>query len=99
MADEILWRAALHPARRCGDLTTAEIKKLHRETIWVAAQALRLIGEADTPEWPDPPATWLFQHRWQDGGKCPRTQKPLERAAIGGRTTCWSPARQKLAAH
>lgn len=96
MADEILWRASLHPARRCGDLTPAEVKKLHRETVWVAAQALRLIGEADTPEWPDPPATWLFQHRWEDGGKCPRTRKPLERATIGGRTTCWSPARQKL---
>ncbi len=96
MADEILWRAALHPARRCGDLTPAEVKKLHRETVWVCEHALRLIGGADTPEWPDPPATWLFPHRWEAGGKCPRTRKPLERATIGGRTTCWSPARQKL---
>ena len=97
MADEILWRAAIHPARRCGELTPAEMKKLHRETVWVAAEALRLIGGADTPEWPDPPATWLFQHRWKDGGRCPRTRAPLERATIGGRTTCWSPARQKAA--
>lgn len=97
MADEILWRAAIHPARRCGDLSSAEVKKIHAETVWVAEQALRLIGEADTPEWPDPPADWLFQHRWEDGGRCPRTRKPLERATIGGRTTCWSPARQKLA--
>jgi len=96
MADEILWRAAIHPARRCGDLSPAEIKKLHAETVWVAREALRLIGAADTPEWPDPPKTWLFQHRWEDGGLCPRTKKPLERATIGGRTTCWSPARQKL---
>lgn len=96
MADEILWRAAIHPARRCGELSPAEIKKLHAETVWVATQALRLIGEADTPEWPDPPKSWLFQHRWEDGGLCPRTKKPLERATIGGRTTCWSPARQKL---
>ena len=96
MADEILWRAAIHPARHCGSLTPAEIKKLHRETVWVAAQALRLIGEAETPEWPDPPASWLFTHRWEDGGKCPKTKKPLQRATIGGRTTCWSPARQRL---
>lgn len=96
MADEILWRAAIHPARRCGELSPAEIKKLHAETVWVAREALRLIGEADTPEWPDPPKSWLFQHRWEDGGLCPRTKKPLERATIGGRTTCWSPARQKL---
>ena len=96
MADEILWRAAIHPTRRCGDLSPAEVRKLHRETVWVATEALRLIGQADTPEWPDPPATWLFSHRWEDGGLCPRTKKPLERATIGGRTTCWSPARQKL---
>ena len=96
MADEILWRASLHPARRCGDLTPNEIKKLHREAVWVCGQALRLIGESDAPEWPDPPATWLFQHRWADGGTCPRTKKPLERAPIGGRTTCWSPTRQQL---
>lgn len=95
MADEILWRAAIHPARRCGELSPIEVKKLHRETVWVAREALRLIGAAETPEWPDPPATWLFQHRWEDGGRCPRTRAPLERAEIGGRTTCWSPARQK----
>ncbi len=93
MADEILWRAALHPARRCGELTPAEVKKLHRETVWVATQALAITGET----FEDPPASWLFQHRWKDGGTCPRTKKPLERATIGGRTTCWSPARQKLA--
>ena len=42
------------------------------------------------------PDTWLFNHRWEKGGHCPKTQKPLARAEIGGRTTCWSPARQKL---
>lgn len=92
MADEILWRAAIHPARLCGELTAAEVKKLHRETVWVAEQALATIGETLG----DPPASWLFPHRWEDGGKCPWTKKPLERATIGGRTTCWSPARQKL---
>jgi formamidopyrimidine-DNA glycosylase len=86
-------RAALHPARRCGDLDPAEIKKLHRETVWVASQALAITGAT----FEDPPTSWLFQHRWKDGGICPRTKKPLERATIGGRTTCWSPARQKLA--
>jgi formamidopyrimidine-DNA glycosylase len=96
MADEILWRAAIHPARRCGELSPAEVKKIHRESVHVCAEALRLIGAAETAQWPDPPADWLFLHRWQDGGRCPRTKKPLERATISGRTTCWSPARQKL---
>ena len=96
MADEILWRAALHPRRPAGSLTPAEIQTLHHEIRWVAKNALRLIGEAKTPTLPEPPASWLFPHREEAGGKCPLTGALLEREEIGGRTTCWSPARQKL---
>ena len=96
MADEILWRAAIHPKRPAGSLTEAEIKILHRETRWVAEHALKIIGDADTATLPDPPKTWLFPHRWEDGGKCPKTGVPLLREEIGGRTTCWSPARQTI---
>jgi len=96
MADEILWRAAIHPKRLAGSLTDTEIKILHRETRWVAERALKLIGEAKSATLPDPPKTWFFPHRWEDGGKCPKTGVALVRENIGGRTTCWSPARQKL---
>lgn len=96
MADEILWRAALHPKRLSGSLTAPEIATLHREIIWVTERALKIIGAADTPVTPDPPKTWLFPHRWENGGACPKTGAPLVREEIGGRTTCWSPARQKL---
>ena len=96
MADEILWRASLHPRRPAGSLTPAEIETLHHEIRWVAKNALRLIGEAKTPTLPDPPASWLFAHREEAGGKCPFTGALLEHEEIGGRTTCWSPARQKL---
>lgn len=96
MADEILWRAAIHPKRPAGSLTAAEIKTLHRETRYVATHAMRIIGESDAAILPDPPKTWLFPHRWTDGGTCPRTRAALVREEIGGRTTCWSPARQKL---
>ncbi len=92
MADEILWRAAIHPKQPAGSLTAGEIKTLHRETRWVADHALKTIGET----FKDPPKTWLFPHRWENGGKCPRTGAPLVRETIGGRTTCWSPARQIL---
>lgn len=96
MADEILWRAAIHPKRLAGSLTAGEIKSLHRETRWVAAQALRIIGAAKTDTFPDPPTTWLFRQRWENGGNCPKTGALLVRETVGGRTTCWSPARQKL---
>lgn len=95
MADEILWRSAIHPKQPAGKLTPEQIKTLHQECRWVCRQALKIIGgENDTL--PDPPKSWLFPHRWEDGGCCPKTGAKLLREEIGGRTTCWSPARQKL---
>lgn len=98
MADEILWRAAIHPRRPAGALTSAEVKTLWRECRRVSRLALTAIAGRGT----SPPrdlnvnitASWLFRHRWQAGGRCPRTGVPLVREEIGGRTTCWSPARQ-----
>jgi formamidopyrimidine-DNA glycosylase len=100
MADEILWRAAIHPARLAGSLSPAEIRTLWRECRTVCRQALSAIaGKGDNlPKDLNVgiPNTWLFKHRWRPGGRCPKTGKPLAHATIGGRTTCWSPARQKL---
>jgi formamidopyrimidine-DNA glycosylase len=92
MADEILWRAAIHPRQPAGSLSAAEQRVLYREVRWVCRRALETIGET----FDDPPRSWLFPHRWREGGVCPRTRTPLSRATIGGRTTCWSPARQRL---
>ena len=100
MADEILWRTAIHPKRLAGSLTSAEIKSLHRECRQVCRLALDTIAGKGRYLPPNLnahiPKSWLFWHRWQDGGLCPRTKKPLLREEVGGRTTCWSPARQKL---
>ncbi|MDO8539921.1 MAG: DNA-formamidopyrimidine glycosylase family protein [Opitutaceae bacterium] len=100
MADEILWRAAIHPAHAAGSLTPAGVRTLWRECRNVCRQALaRIAGRGDSlPEDLNVniPATWLFKHRWRRGGRCPKTGQPLAHATIGGRTTCWSPARQKL---
>ncbi len=100
MADEVLWRAAIHPKRLAGSLTPPELKTLHRECRNVCRQALVTIAGAGRRLPPHLnahiPKSWLFWHRWEDGGRCPRTKQPLLREEIGGRTTCWSPARQKL---
>jgi formamidopyrimidine-DNA glycosylase len=102
MADEILWRARLHPARAAGDLRPAEVARLWTETRRVCRQALEKIAGHGGALPPDLnvniPESWLFHHRWRSGGRCPKTGARLERAEIGGRTTCWSPARQKLPA-
>jgi formamidopyrimidine-DNA glycosylase len=90
MADEILWRAGLHPARLVRALTAAETKKLYRQTRYVCHVALKTIGHNDA----NPPPSWLFHRRWRRGGHCPRDSQPLRRATIGGRTTCWCPVCQ-----
>jgi len=100
MADEILWRASIHPRRRAGTLKPAEIQALWKECRRVCRLALATIAGRGNYLPPDLnahiPQTWLFWHRWEDGGRDPRTGTPLARAEIGGRTTCWSPARQKI---
>ena len=100
MADEVLWRAAIHPRRRAGYLTPAEIRIIHRKCRNVCRMALKTIAGQGGRLPPDLnvhiPDRWLFNHRWQPGGTCPRTRRPLAHATIGGRTTCWSPARQKI---
>jgi len=100
MADEILWRSAIHPKRLAGSLTLAEVRTLHRKCRHVCRLALDTIAGEGRYLPPDLnhhiPQSWLFWHRWEDGGICTRTKKPLVREEVGGRTTCWSPARQKL---
>jgi formamidopyrimidine-DNA glycosylase len=90
MADEILWRSRLHPAGRGCEISPRQAARLLREIKFVAQEALRIIA----PDWSDPPQSWLFPHRWKDGGVCPRCRGGLWREAIGGRTTCWCPACQ-----
>ena len=100
MADEILWRAAIHPKQPAGSLTPSMVRALHRECQHVCRIALEVIagkGGKLPPELNKHiPQSWLFWHRWENGGRCPITKKPLVREEVGGRTTCWSPARQKL---
>ncbi|MCC5839840.1 MAG: Fpg/Nei family DNA glycosylase [Opitutales bacterium] len=91
MADEILWRSGIHPACPGGRVRGVKLSELHRRVREVAEDALRVIAT----DWGDPPDDWLFPHRWRDGGVCPRTGRPLCREVIGGRTTCYSPARQR----
>jgi formamidopyrimidine-DNA glycosylase len=100
MADEVLWRAAIHPRRLAGSLKPAEVRALWQACRQVCRDALRVIAGVGRKLPPDLnihiPDTWLFNHRWRPGGTCPKTKTPLAHATIGGRTTCWSPARQKM---
>lgn len=99
MADEILWRARLAPARLAGSLGAAEVRALHRECRAVCRGAMRYnagVGGKMPSELNEfMPDAWLFNHRWEKGGDCPRCGTSLRHAEVGGRTTCSCPKCQK----
>ena len=96
MADEVLWRARIHPGRSAGSLHKREQAALHRALRYVCRMAIETVAQGGADgAWADPPSGWLFHERWSHGGTCPATGAPLVRETIGGRTTCWSPAVQK----
>ncbi|HMJ04645.1 MAG TPA: DNA-formamidopyrimidine glycosylase family protein [Chthoniobacterales bacterium] len=93
MADEILWRAKIAPAKKSGALDPKQRAALRRATRFVSSAALRIIGH----DYADPPQSWLIHERWKKKGVCPRHQTSLKRATIGGRTTAWCPRCQPSA--
>jgi formamidopyrimidine-DNA glycosylase len=93
MADEILWRARMHPSTPAGALDADGAAALWRTVRRVARLAIDTIDD----NW-EYPKTWLFAHRWEAGGRCPRCDAGLDRDTIGGRTTCWCPRCQPAAA-
>ncbi|MEO0796362.1 MAG: DNA-formamidopyrimidine glycosylase family protein [Verrucomicrobiota bacterium] len=99
MADEILWRAKIHPSTKSFQLDGPQRGALFEKLQEVARDALQAIagvGEAAPPADLNVniPQGWLFWHRWKDGGFCPIDGEALQRKAIGGRTGCWCPVCQ-----
>jgi formamidopyrimidine-DNA glycosylase len=86
LADEILWRARIHPARTVSGLTAAEQSRLLRATRDAIRTALRDGGVHALPIIP--------QRR--RGGTCPRDHAPMQTGKVDGRTTWWCPAEQLL---
>jgi formamidopyrimidine-DNA glycosylase len=84
LADEILWRAGLDPARPAGGLSAVEVGSLHAAVGDVLAD-LMARGGSHTGD--------LRQAAALDG-LCPRDGTPLVRRRIGGRTTLSCPAHQ-----
>jgi formamidopyrimidine-DNA glycosylase len=86
LADEILWRARLHPARAVSSLTAAEQRRLLRASRDTIRAALRDGGVHTLTIIP-------YRRR---GGTCPRDHAPMHTAAIDGRTSWWCSAEQLL---
>ena len=82
LADEILWRARMHPRRPANELSVEELDALRRSVRAAMRDAIRL-GGAHTGH--------LNAHRV---GAVSALRLELERAVVGGRTTFWCPACQ-----
>jgi formamidopyrimidine-DNA glycosylase len=85
IADEVLWRAGLDPARPAGSLTAEEVAVLHR-TLRRTIQLLTRRGGSHTGD---------LQVARVRGATCPRDGTPLQRRTVGGRTTYSCPAHQR----
>lgn len=80
VADEVLWRACLHPGGVAADLDGAEVDALHG--------ALRGVIEDSVDQGRVPrDGSWLTGVRDHDEPACPRCGTPLTRATIAGRST------------
>jgi formamidopyrimidine-DNA glycosylase len=84
LADEILWRARLHPERRADTLTDDERSRLHTEMHRTLRSSVRA-GRVPTRN------SWLTGRRDDSDPTCPRCDGPLSRKRVGGRGTVWCP--------
>ena len=82
-ADEILFRARIHPATEITCLGDKILTKLFRATRYILEKAIA--AKADVNQ---TPKSWLLPHRGK-GGKCPRCGRGLRSSRIGGRTACF----------
>ena len=79
-ADEILFRARIHPATQVSALKDKTIAKLFRAARYILKKAIEAKADADLM-----PKSWLLARRGK-GRKCPRCRHELKSATIGGRT-------------
>jgi formamidopyrimidine-DNA glycosylase len=87
LADEALWRARIHPARRIQDLSEEERRRLFN--------GVRRTIRAGIDEFDGGIRTRWMRTRGQPGARCPRCGAPLGRTVVGGRTTYFCPRCQR----
>jgi formamidopyrimidine-DNA glycosylase len=80
-ADEILFRARMHPATEAATFGDQDLTRLFRATRYVLEKAIALKTDFNRL-----PKSWLLTHRGKCG-RCPRCDRVLKSATIGGRTT------------
>ena len=93
VADEVLFRAAIHPESPCDTLSYEQVKSLHAALHEILSVAVGCNAESQAF-----PAEWLFHYRWgkQAGGRVPGEKGGLITfATVGGRTSALVASRQR----
>ncbi len=85
LADEILWRAGIDPARPARSLDATEVRTLHRHLV----RTIRLLTTRGGSHTGD------LQVARVRGASCPKDGACLQRRTIGGRTTYSCPTHQR----
>jgi formamidopyrimidine-DNA glycosylase len=88
LADEALWRAGIHPARRIEDLGPEERERLF--------EAIRDVVRTSVDRFDRLPSGWLIHVRGRPEAACPRCDTPLGRTVVAGRTTYFCPKHQPV---
>lgn len=89
VADEVCWRAGVHPGATLAGLGDDERDRLH--------DALGEVLDAAVPTGRVPPRDdWLTGARDDEHARCPRCGAGLARDVLAGRSTRWCPAEQRL---
>jgi formamidopyrimidine-DNA glycosylase len=80
-ADELLFRAGIHPGTEAARFRDKDLARLFRVTQYVLKKAIALKTDFNRL-----PKSWLLTHRGK-GGRCPRCDRVLKSATIAGRTS------------
>ncbi|MDP3014818.1 MAG: bifunctional DNA-formamidopyrimidine glycosylase/DNA-(apurinic or apyrimidinic site) lyase [bacterium] len=99
-SDEILWQAKIHPFKKANELTTNELKSLYAAMRQILKKAVKLRGTS-TSDYRDTEGRsgvyakvrYVYQ---REGEKCYRCQALIKRVKIGGRSSRFCPACQRL---
>jgi formamidopyrimidine-DNA glycosylase len=98
-ADEALWRAKIHPLRPAGDLSPAEIRRLHRGIndairAGIARQGTTL-RDYRTPDGASGSMQDELRVYGREGEPCPRCGTAIAKTRAGGRGTWFCPSCQR----
>ena len=94
-ADEALYRAKIHPARKLDTISDVELKRIHAAVIRVLKEAIKGQGTTVADFRRSGGQTGLFQNKLRvyghAGEKCPRCKSTIKKTRLAGRGTHYCP--------